>query len=115
MGHSKDPSPGILKLVSFSQSGVQPKEHFLGSLLGSWRMQPQREQVSVYVLASFFIQLAYFVPQRRRVPLLPNYAHELCTQRKERHSLTTKTVSRILPTTPFSRNFSVVECASAGS
>jgi hypothetical protein len=101
MGHSKDPGPGILKLVSFPQSGVQPKKHFLGSLLGSWRMKPQREQVPVYVVARFLIELAYFVPQRRRVPLLPNHARQLCSPRKERHSLTTKTVSRILPTTPF--------------
>jgi hypothetical protein len=101
MGHSKDPGPGILKLVSFPQSGVQPKEHFLGSLLSPWRLKPQREQVPVNVVARLFIELAYFVPQRRRVPLLPNHAHELCTQRKERHSLTTKTLSAIFSTTPF--------------
>jgi hypothetical protein len=62
MGHSKHPGPGILKLVSFPQSGVQPKKHFLGSLLGAWGMQSQREQVPVYVLARFLIELAYFVP-----------------------------------------------------
>src|ERR1035437_7221512 len=101
MGHSKDPGPGILKLVSFPQSSVQPKEHFLGSFLGSWRMKPQCEQVPVYVVARLLIQLANLISQRRRVPRLPNHAHELCTQRKQRHSLTTKTLSGIFPTTPF--------------
>jgi hypothetical protein len=101
MGHSKDPGPGILKLVSFPQSSVQPKEHFLGSLLSPWRVEPQCEQVPVYVVARFLIELANFIPQRRRVPLLPNHACQLCSPRKERLSLTTKTFSAMFPTTPF--------------
>src|SRR5271157_2753952 len=105
MGHSKDPGPGVLKLVSFPQSGVQPKKHFLGSLLGAWRMKPQREQVPVYVVARFLIQPAHLVPQRRRVPLLPNHACQLCSPRKERLSLNTKTLSAIFPTTPYLEKF----------
>ena len=74
MGHSKDPGPGILKLVSFPQSSVQPKKHFLGSLLSPWGVQSQREQVPVYVVARLLIELptsSRNVAVFRSCPIMP--------------------------------------------
>ncbi|SPF36260.1 hypothetical protein SBA4_1840038 [Candidatus Sulfopaludibacter sp. SbA4] len=85
VGHAKNPPPGVFDVLALLEGGVQAQKHFLHSLLRLGRVQPQRQEVAVDVLARFYKQLSHLILQRAAGALLPEDSHDVFTSRRHRH------------------------------
>ena len=92
--HPKHPTPGILDFFALFEAGVEPQEDFLDRLLRQRRMQPERQQIAVNILARFLKQLSHKGLQRRSGLFLAENPHELVTEDGRGH------LHKSLPKTP---------------
>src|SRR5262249_48161561 len=52
--YAKDPGARALNLLALAQRGIKPQKDFLHGLLRTRRIQPEGQQVSIYIVARLF-------------------------------------------------------------
>jgi hypothetical protein len=107
----KDPRARVPHLLLLAKRHIEPEKHLLRRFLRLRRVEAQREQVAIDVLAEVLEQPRNLVPQRRITPLGTGHSQQFFPNGIREHYTVpadSKTLPPGVPTTPTELYFSQV-------